>query len=253
MKRPSDEGPRIRISPASPDRIPTAGGDSNRSRSETRIGESAEAFEDRTLSAIFRITLEEDQRLDAQGQKLIYLPGVRQELEDLEQPVRLSVGILDQAILEAASNAENQKPLTYLLPCWKRVSKLYKGFRKPIPGEPKYAVIKEARRLCISYCIFAATMPEMFGCDLSLLPQKIGRQPTDRSHRSDTPSSLKSHLLLDPEDDQGICQDFLAEAMKCSDEDESVMPVFVGAVEEMSRDLGELSMSQDIKPYLIVR
>ena len=177
MKRPSTDGPRIRNAPASSDRSLTAksvsDGRTGTSRLEKGLGESVEAFEDRTLRAIFRVSLKEDQSVDAHGNKLIYLPGVRQELEAQEQPVSLSVGILDQALLEAASNTGDPKPLAYLLPCWKRVSRLFKGFRKQSQGEQKYAVIKEARRLCMSYCIFAATMPEMFGCDLPLLCQKL--------------------------------------------------------------------------------
>lgn len=93
----------------------------------------------------------------------MYLPGVRQELEEQGEPIRVSIGVLDQALLEAGSNADGQKPLEYLLPCWKRVTRLYKGFKKSKPDDPKYDVVKEARRLCLSYCIFAATMPEMFG------------------------------------------------------------------------------------------
>lgn len=157
--------PAINISPAaSADRTQN---DPNSaagiSRPISRTGESIEAFEERTLSAIFKITLKEDQQQDIHGQKLLYLAGLRGELEESGQPVRFSVDVLDQALLEAASNAGKQTPLEYLLPCWKRVARLHKGFKKPNDDDPKYAIVKEARRLCLSYCIFAATMPEMFG------------------------------------------------------------------------------------------
>ena len=138
---------------------PTSGS----SRPVVRAPESPEVFEDRTLSAVFRISLDNDKTEDIHGTKLRYLPGVRQELEEEGQSVRIHTGILDQALLEAASGLKNNRPLTYLLPCWKRISRLFKGFKKPNSEDPKYEIVKEARRLCMSYCIFAATMPEMFG------------------------------------------------------------------------------------------
>ena len=133
------------------------------SRSVARAPESAEAFEERTLSAVFRITLDENQTTDINGAKLKYLPGVRRELEESGDPVRISVQILDQALLEAASGVQDGKPFDYLLPCWKRVSRLFKGFKKPDTQDPKYEAVKEARRLCMSYCMFSVTMPDMFG------------------------------------------------------------------------------------------
>lgn len=122
-----------------------------------------EAFEDRILRSLFRVTLKEDERQDIHGHKLIYLPGVRSELEDQGAEPRLSVSILDQALLEAASVAGQSRPLSYLLPCWKRVKRFQKSYRRGTGDDPKFNVILEARRLCISYSVFAITMPEMFG------------------------------------------------------------------------------------------
>lgn len=124
--------------------------------------ETIEAFEDRTLGAVFKFTLKEDRQKDIHGQKLVYLPGLRSELEEQGRELRFETAVLDQALLEAASNAQ-QKPLDYLLPCWKRVSKVFRGFRRAKDDDSKFGIICEARRLCLSYCIFAITMPEMFG------------------------------------------------------------------------------------------
>lgn len=90
------------------------------------------------------------------------------DLEDSGESIRLNVGMLDQALLEAASNLkQGSTPLDFLLGCWKRVSRQYKVLRKAgeKAGEedPKFIIVKEARRLCMSYCIFAITMPDMFG------------------------------------------------------------------------------------------
>lgn len=85
-------------------------------------------------------------------------------MEESSQPLKLTTSLLDQALLEAASNVDKKStPLNYLLECWKRVSKHYKALKKYGDEDPKFKIVKEARRLCMSYSIFAATMPEMFG------------------------------------------------------------------------------------------
>lgn len=119
---------------------------------------------------MFKFTLTEERRQDLHGQQLYYLPGLRSELEEQGRELRVETSVLDQALLEAASSAPQQKPLDYLLPCFKRISRMQQKFRRTADNDPKFNVICEARRLCISYCIFAITMPEMFGCVLTLFP-----------------------------------------------------------------------------------
>jgi ubiquitin conjugation factor E4 B len=131
--------------------------------------ETLEAFESRILSNIFRITLDEGGH-DLSGYKLLFLPNLKQELEEAGEPLRLSVGSLDSAILEAASKVPHNKPvLDYLLPCWKRTTRALKGTRGHAAGRD--AVLKEARRLCMSNIIFAVTMPELFGLVLFLIQE----------------------------------------------------------------------------------
>lgn len=83
--------------------------------------------------------------------------------------MRLNTGVLDQALLEAASNIEKTDlartttPLDYLLDCWKRVSRQHKALKKVGEQDYKFNIVNEARRLCMSYCIFSITMPDMFG------------------------------------------------------------------------------------------
>ena len=121
-----------------------------------------ETWENNALSAIFRVTLDSSRHQDHLGHRLYYLADLRLDLEEQNEPVRLRAPVLDHAILEAAPNLGKTTPLDYLLACWKRVSKQFK-LLKSRPGHPKLAIIKEARRLCMSYCIFAVTMPNMFG------------------------------------------------------------------------------------------
>ena len=160
MKQTSSDPPKINITsqkPLTPQKREADG------RPSSRSGESLEAWEDRHLSSIFRTSLTSGNK-DSHGHSLYYLAGTRAELDESNQPLRLSTSLLDQALLEAASNVEKRStPLNYLLECWKRVSRQYKALRKHGEEDPKFRIIKEARRLCMSYCIFAASMPEMFG------------------------------------------------------------------------------------------
>jgi ubiquitin conjugation factor E4 B len=233
MKSINGEG--IRMFPARSGQVTPRKRDASESTSRpgSRTGDSIETFEDRTLGAVFRITLNEVQKKDSNGNSLYYLVNLQQELQDQGSEIRLTIDVLDQALLEAASNLGKTAPLDYLLACWKRVSRLYRGFKKPNAADPKCNIVKEARRLCMSYCIFAATMPEMFGLD--------------------TPSSnpLTPHLLCDPDNDRGVCTDFLMEANARFAEDDSLKDMFASAVEEMSRQLAMKSMSDDYRPYVM--
>ena len=137
---------------------------SSSGRSSSRAGETPEQWEDRILGNVFRFSLESDHRIDGHGNQIHYLEATRNELEEQHEPLHLNTSLLDQAILEAASNSvKDTAPLDYLLGCWRRISRQYKSLRKLGEMDPKVIVIKEARRLCMSYCVFAITMPEMFG------------------------------------------------------------------------------------------
>lgn len=109
------------------------------------------------------MTLSPEMHVDGHGHQLRYLPGTRAELDDQGGPPRLKVSMLDQALLEVASGLNHVTGLDYLLACWKRVSRQLRSMKSGSSDDPKVKVIREARRLCMSYCIFAFTMPEMFG------------------------------------------------------------------------------------------
>ena len=119
-------------------------------------------YENRILSHIFRITLDPDQKVDTSGHKLIYLPNLRSELEEENAPIKFTKDRLDSAILEACSTVPHKKSiLDYLLPCWKRTIKALRGLRGYVSGKDE--ILKEAKRLCMSNCIFALEMPELYG------------------------------------------------------------------------------------------
>lgn len=63
---------------------------------------------------------------------------------------------------------------------------------------------------------------------------------------------LTPHLLVDPEDDRGLCHEFLNEAVSRFSEDETVKEALVGAIEELSRQLSKMTMNDNYKPYVLV-
>jgi ubiquitin conjugation factor E4 B len=124
--------------------------------------QSITEWEDETISHIFRVSLAEGVITDAAGRKLLPMRGHRQELLDDGLPLLLSKDRLDAIILEAASMAPAHRSiLDYLLPCWKRIVKAQKGLRGYT--NEKDVILKEARRLCMSYMIFAMEVPDLFG------------------------------------------------------------------------------------------
>ena len=127
--------------------------------------EKLEDWSDRVLSDIFRVTLDETRSAESRGSsaKLTYLPELRSELEQSNEPLKLTASSIDVAILEAARYVPTSRALLdYLLPCWKRVIRALK-FASRRPNPERDGVLNEAKRLCMSNCIFAVTMPEYFG------------------------------------------------------------------------------------------
>lgn len=190
-----------------------------------------EEFEDRTLRSLFRLTLDPARTEDVHGHQLHLVGGLRQELEDEGKPIMLTTETLEQAIMEAGSALAKTPPLDWLLASWKRLSRLNKGFKERSPTNLKWVIVQEARRLCMSWCIFAITTPEIFGLETE------GRK------------ELADRLLLDPEDDSGLCHDFLIELSSRVVDDESVKELFAGAVENLSIRLATLTMDSEYRSY----
>jgi ubiquitin conjugation factor E4 B len=123
-------------------------------------------YENRILSHIFRVTLDPNEKVDTAGHRLIYMPNLRAELEEENASIMLTKERLDSAILEACSTISNKKSvLDYLLPCWKRTMRAARGPRVSVTGRDE--ILNEAKRLCMSNCIFALEMPELYGSVLT--------------------------------------------------------------------------------------
>ncbi|KKY18884.1 putative ubiquitin fusion degradation protein [Phaeomoniella chlamydospora] len=235
----NSDAPRIKISPiasasgnVTPQKRELAGPGAASARSPSRAGETVQAWEDRTLRAVFRLTLDPARTVDANGHQLYYLSNLRSELENENKEMRISIDVLEQAIMEAPSRLKGTTPMDYLLSCWKRINRLSKGAKRPTEGEDKkFNIIQEARRLCVSWCVFAITTPDIFGIE------------------SYTASPLAQHLLYNQEDDSGICNDFLSEIVPRFSDDEGLKVAFVQAVEQMSEQLAKKSMDSDYRSY----
>ncbi|UQC75247.1 ubiquitin elongating factor core [Colletotrichum lupini] len=194
---------------------------------KANVEESLDDFSDRILSHIFRITVDPERVVDTHGHKLTFLPEASQELQENGSPLKLTTSILDSALLEAVTAIPADKPLLgYLLPSFKRI------IRTNILKETaeKREALEEAKRLCVSNALFSLTIPDLFG----------------RSR----PESLVTYLLKGHEQDDGVCLDFLREAVKRFPEDEQFPAAFATAMHTLSIKLSTLSMEDDYKPYI---
>ncbi|KAK5997791.1 Ubiquitin conjugation factor E4 [Cladobotryum mycophilum] len=195
--------------------------------------ESDEDYADRILTQIFRVSVDPLRMTSSQGSHLLaFLPNLNQELNDSEEPLKLTIGNLDQVIIEACSNWPSDKPLmNYLLPCWKRALKAATT-AKAVSGS-RLEMHEESKRLCMSNSLFALTMPVLYG-----------REPHP-DH-----DSLAPYLLRGVNDEGGLCLDFIKEAIKRFDDDETFPAIFNDAMIRISDQLSALSMNDDYKPYV---
>lgn len=194
--------------------------------------ESDEDYAHRVLSQIFRVSVDPHHMSNVQGQRFVFLPNLNHELNDSGDPLKLSISILDQAIIESCNNWPPASPLfDYLLPCWKRAVKAASTAKNVSPQRQE--VLEEAKRLCMSNCLFALTMPALYG-----------RDPNPRH------DSLAPYLLKGVQDDGGLCFDFIREAIKRFDEDEAFPALFNDAMVTLSSQLSALSLEDDFKPYI---
>lgn len=195
--------------------------------------EPIEDWSDRILGEMFRITLEENSIADPRGSQMLMLPQLRDDLKSSGEPIKLTAQNIDSAILEAATSIPHSKPLlgTYLFPCFKRVMKTISGLRRPTPE--RQAVLDEAKRLCMSNCIFALTMPELFG--------------REDIHNRET---LVPYLLRSHDSEDGVCLDFFNEAVGRVKEEPETLAIFTDAMVELTSKLTGMNMDDDFKPYV---
>ncbi|PHH82012.1 hypothetical protein CDD83_3386 [Cordyceps sp. RAO-2017] len=201
-------------------------------RPNPQQAESDDDYAHRVLTQIFRITVDPHHMSSPQGQRLVFVPNLNQELNDAAEPLKLSTAILDQAIIEACAAWPLDKPLLdYLLPCWKRAVKSASMARN-LTGS-RVEAQDEAKRLCLSNCLFSLTMPVLYGRD------------TNAEH-----DTLVPYLLRGISDDGGLDFDFIREAIKRFDDDEAFPALFNNAMVDISTRLSRMSLGDDYKPHI---
>lgn len=190
---------------------------------------------DKQLRHLLRISLDPDRRVDAQGHALQYLPDLREELLAETGSVLLATQHLDQALTELGTLAasRNRDPFDTLLACWKRMAKAHRTARGMSTKTARIDTLTEARRLCMSYCVFAVTLPDMFSAS------------TDAAH-----APLLKYLIAEPDGDGILDYDFLQEASSRVDEDDDVKSMLVNVVEQISQALSTMSMADNYRPYM---
>ena len=57
---------------------------------------------------------------------------------------------------------------------------------------------------------------------------------------------------MEQEDDRGVCHEFLTEFISRFADDDSTKAAMADAIEDLSRQLGSMSMDSDYKPYVLV-
>ncbi|OAA44088.1 ubiquitin conjugation factor E4 [Beauveria brongniartii RCEF 3172] len=197
----------------------------------SQAAETDEQYENRILTNIFRLSVDPHHMSTPTGVRLTFLPNLNEELNEAGEPMRLSTATLDQAIIEACTNWPDDKPLmSYLLPCWKRA---VKQAAQKTGSSTRQQLHEEAKRLCMSNCLFAITMPDLYG-------------------RSANPNhdTIAPQLLRGPTDENGICLDFISEAIKRFDEDDAIPDVFNDAMVRISSQLALSSMNDNYKPHV---
>ncbi|RDA87233.1 hypothetical protein CP532_2537 [Ophiocordyceps camponoti-leonardi (nom. inval.)] len=226
----------------------TSGSSSPRKRSAAEDGEVVQLprktssqqpesdidYAHRVLTQIFRVTVDPHHMLNPQGQRLVFLAGLNQELNDAGEPLKLSAANLDQAIIEACSIWPAEKPiLDYLLPCWKRALKVVGSARNTTFARTQ--VHHEAKRLCLSNCLFSLTMPVIYGRDDDDKPDH---------------QTLVPYLLRGISAEDGLDFDFIRESIKRFDDDEAFPALFNDAMCDISTRLSKMSLGDDYKPYI---
>ena len=123
--------------------------------------ETDEDYTHRMLTNIFKVTADPLVMSDPQGQRLVFLQNLNQELNDSGMPLKLCQKHLDQTIIEACNLWPVDKPImNYLLPCWKRA--VQAANKNKVTEGPRFFLHEEAKRLTMSNAMFSLSIPQLF-------------------------------------------------------------------------------------------
>ena len=130
---------------------------------------------------------------------------------------------MEPAILGRTALDDNQTPFHYLLGAWKRAAEMSRNIRpdRDKQANAKIEILKEIRRLCVSYAGLSIMMPDMFA-----------EAPRE--------TDLCSYLLQDIYTEVKLPEDFLHELAKRFYDDglvEVIGSTITGISEEIARVL----------------
>ncbi|KAL7273982.1 Ubiquitin conjugation factor E4 [Rhizina undulata] len=187
----------------------------------------AEVWEDKTLGVIFQVGLQPGPRT----KEYPVLDNLRKDLEEEfgeGKAPYLSTAVLDQLIIEACGKAR-EKPLQYLVSSWRRATKIERETAASRLDQHKNHVLKEAKRLCISYAQYCITIPDMFENNIENV-------------------KLEDWLINGSDDGRGFPPEFLNELVNRFVEEPDLVAAFETAIGKLSRKLSAMTMSDNYKP-----
>lgn len=141
---------------------------------------------------------------------------------------------MEPAILSRTAIDDNQTPFHYLLGAWKRAAEMSRNIRpdRDKQATAKLEILKEIRRLCVSYAGLSIMMPDMFA---------------DAPRETD----LCSYLLQDIYTDVKLPEEFLNELAKRFDDD-GLVDVIGSTITGISEEIASLKFNENYRSVLRV-
>lgn len=177
-----------------------------------------------TISTTLKVTL------DPTIESLFYLSDLHEELcselSESELGPLLTLDNLDRAILARLGNDMDISPFDYLLNTYRSADAVSRSLHRDARQEEKEQVLKELKRLSVSYAGLSVTVPDMLGT----------------MHR---PPDIVGRLLREDQETDGIPDNFLRELVQRCTEEETVKEFFEPVLQELSARVAKLTVTDN--------
>ncbi|KAL0015672.1 hypothetical protein SO802_002741 [Lithocarpus litseifolius] len=126
---------------------------------------SPEEIEDIILRKIFLVSLTDSEPSDP---RIVYLELTAAEILSESKELRLSRDLMERILIDrlsASATAAAEPPFQYLVGCYRRAydeSKKISSMKDPNLRSQLDSVIKQAKKLCVSYCRIHSGNPDLF-------------------------------------------------------------------------------------------
>ncbi|KAK4601740.1 hypothetical protein RGQ29_011038 [Quercus rubra] len=189
---------------------------------------SPEEIEDIILRKIFLVSLTDSESSDP---RIVYLELTAAEILSESKELRLSRDLMERILIDRLSaSATAEPPFQYLVGCYRRAydeSKKISSMKDPNLRSQLDSVIKQAKKLCVSYCRIHLGNPELFPNN----EVKSGTSPLLQLVFSEVSSSLDSFGGSSSGGTQSL-PGFLDEFFRDSDFD-TLDPILKGLYEDL--------------------